>query len=79
MLPPEAWSAAGQIGFSAILVLILLWKGGAALQRITDALDRNTRAITGLVLSMTWLPKPFHQEAEVIRAEIHDAESKRGK
>lgn len=77
LIPSEAWPAILQGGFSAVLVLLLLWREGQAFQRMTDSINRLSRAITSLILAMAWLPKIYHEEAREIEAEIHDSEVKR--
>jgi len=80
-MPPgmeNLWQIVGQYGFNAVLIVLLLFYGRAALRDLSAAVDRVSRAVTLVVLAMSFLPKIFHEQAAALKEEVQDAESKRG-
>lgn len=79
-IPDQSWSIIAGAGFNGFLIILLLWFGRDALRRITEALDRNTRAVAALLLSMYPHPQsPFHKAAEALSHELDQAEGERKK
>lgn len=77
-IPAEFINVITQGGFHAVLVVILLVIGRSVLTSLRAALDRNTRAITVLVLSMHPNPQsPFHKVAHEIELETARADKKK--
>lgn len=73
------WQVAMQSGFNACLIVLLLLIGRGEVRRQTEAIDRNTKGLTQVVLALAFLPKQFHEQAHALNEEIHDAEKERGK
>lgn len=69
-------------GFSGALVVLLLVFGQKEqaktrkeMQAIREAINHNTLSNTTLVLSMTFVPRQFHEEAKRIETSIKETEA----
>lgn len=79
------WQVLGQFGFNAALVIWLLTQRSKEVkeerverEKMANSIDRMALSITTLILSMSFLPHPFKEQAERIQREI-DSEREMGK
>lgn len=68
----EIWKVAAQSGFNAVLVLLLLWLGAKERERNRISIDLLTKAVTDVVLAMSFLPKQFHEHAKEIQRGVEE-------
>lgn len=70
----DVWKVAAQSGFNAVLVLLLLWLGARERERNRVSIDLLTKAVTDVVLAMSFLPKQFHDHAKEIQRGVEENE-----